>query len=126
MNPTSPLSLLKSRQTKSLKRASSCPDIHQIAEIVSAKNTSAAATRIDLKPASSHDTTRDVDESVDDDANDATMLEDGKIANNAAVQTDEFLVSPYEHLFPFVLPQWLTSGEQPKTLVCLFKNFYTQ
>ena len=26
-----------------------------------------------------------------------------------SVQTDEFLVSPYEHLFPFVLPQWLSS-----------------
>ena len=32
-------------------------------------------------------------------------------AANVSVQTDEFLVSPYEHLFPFVLPQWI-SGSQ--------------
>ena len=33
-------------------------------------------------------------------------------AANISVQTDEFLVSPYEHLFPFILPQWNSNNEK--------------
>ena len=33
-------------------------------------------------------------------------------AANISVQTDEFLVSPYEHLFPFVLPQWMSNATE--------------
>ena len=33
-------------------------------------------------------------------------------AANISVQTDEFLVSPYEHLFPFILPQWNSNNDK--------------
>jgi hypothetical protein len=35
----------------------------------------------------------------------------------ASAQTDEFIVFPYEHLFPTVLPQWFSSQQQNGTVV---------
>ena len=51
----------------------------------------------------------------DNENNDDTVIQDDKAAN-VCVQTDEFLVSPYEHLFPFVLPQWMSCGAESKNV----------
>ena len=50
-----------------------------------------------------------IKESTDEQNNDKTLLLDNEKSTHVSVQTDEFLVTPYEHLFPFVLPQWLSS-----------------
>ena len=102
------MSFMKAKQKQTLKRASSCPDIHKIEEIVAAKN--------DLKKSKKeHSSTvtaesPEIDVSEDDEQNnDKTLLLDNDKSTHVSVQTDEFLVTPYEHLFPFVLPQWLSS-----------------
>ncbi len=100
------MSFLKARQKATLKRTNSCPDVHQIEEIVAAKN------KPNIGDESSSVISKDIstiDESLDETFQpDSTILSDK--AAHASVQTDEFLVSPYEHLFPYVLPQWIPAS----------------
>jgi hypothetical protein len=119
MKASSPMSFMKARQHQTLKRTSSCPDVHQIDEIVKAKNNKSEETQstsgADMKVIAEDDD--DADNAGDnvEDSNEVTLLHDDKAAN-VSVQTEEFLVSPYEHLFPFVLPQWLGSSSSEKTV----------
>ena len=102
------MSVLKARQRQTLKRTSSCPDIHQINEIVAAKNKDSNEDKDKHVSA--------IEEGVDNP--DETMIQETSSSSstdkavNASVQTDEFLVSPYEHLFPFVIPQWIPADKQ--------------
>ena len=47
MNSASPMSFMKAKQKQTLKRASSCPDIHKIKEIVAAKNEQKIGTTVE-------------------------------------------------------------------------------
>ena len=108
------MSMLKAKQRQTLKRTSSCPDMHQILEIVAAKNKNYYPNHPEEEELSGKSNIKTIDEvSADDAAGDETMIQDDSCAAkavNASVQTDEFLVSPYEHLFPFVIPQWIPNS----------------
>ena len=108
LNSGSPMSFLKAKQKQTLKRASSCPDIHKIEEIVAAKNDHKKSKKANSTTVTAE--SLEIDASEDDEQNnDKTLLLDNDKSTHVSVQTDEFLVTPYEHLFPFVLPQWLSS-----------------
>ena len=120
MKASSPMSMLKAKQRQTLKRTSSCPDMHQIIEIVAAKNKN---QQFEEQEVFSKSSIKTIDESPADDAvGDETIIQDvlttssASKAVNAAVQTDEFLVSPYEHLFPFVIPQWIPNSTTDKSI----------
>ena len=104
---------MKARQKKTLKRTSSCPDVHELEELVTANKNKLNDTSPDstLRPKSKDIT--DIQDNTED-LNDETILQETSIlsdkAANASIQTDEFLVSPYEHLFPYVMPQWLSNS----------------
>lgn len=117
MKATSPMSFMKARQKQTLKRANSCPDVRQIEEIVTA-NRNKAVNQNELQSASTSKAISTISEDNDEDetngnGEDTIILSDK--AANVSVQTDEFLVSPYEHLFPFVLPQWVSGGDSSTT-----------
>ncbi len=113
---SSPMSVMKARQKKTLKRSTSCPDVHDIDEIVTAKNESVKDNLHDTSfhsQASKSSNWNHPDNVIDEDEAEQTILQehqvDGKF-QTSSVQTEEFLVSPYEHLFPLVLPQCIDSG----------------
>ena len=119
MKASSPMSMLKAKQRQTLKRTSSCPDMHQIIEIVAAKNKNhQQEQQFEEQEVFSKSSIKTIDESPADDAvGDETIIQDvSSKAVNAAVQTDEFLVSPYEHLFPFVIPQWIPNSTTDKSI----------
>ena len=120
MKASSPMSMLKAKQRQTLKRTSSCPDMHQIIEIVAAKNKNhhQQEQQFEEQEVFSKSSIKTIDESpADDAAGDDTIIQDvSSKAVNAAVQTDEFLVSPYEHLFPFVIPQWIPNSTTDKSI----------
>ena len=102
------MSFMKAKQKQTLKRASSCPDIHKIEEIVAAKNDHKKGKKENSSTVTAESPEIGVSED-DEQNNDNTLLLDNEKSTHVSVQTDEFLVTPYEHLFPFVLPQWLSS-----------------
>lgn len=97
----SPTSFVKDK----LKKTSSCPDVHQLRDYVAAKakkgmdqlsvGTSGGRISSGLSPNHAAVVEEEGEETEE-------QLKDKHIA----VQTEEYLVSPYEHLFPSVLPQW--------------------
>lgn len=89
-----------------LKRATSCPDEHQIRDQVQASTSSGQ-----LKP---DEVKIDPGEAASTKAGNRDVVGEGQLTSTS-VQTDEFQVFPYEHLFPSVLPQWFVSqGGQPQ------------
>ena len=114
MKSASPMSFMKAKQKQTLKRASSCPDVHKIEEIVAAKNDQ-KINDISSNKNKKNTPFEKTDVNEDNENNDDTVIQDDKAAN-VCVQTDEFLVSPYEHLFPFVLPQWMSCGAESKNV----------
>ena len=107
MKSTSPMSVMKARQKQTLKRTSSCPDIHQINDIVAAKNKNSTEEK-EKQISAIEEGVDNPDETVIQETSSSTSDK----AVNASVQTDDFLVSPYEHLFPFVIPQWIPADKQ--------------
>ena len=93
-----------------MKRTSSCPDIHQINEIVASKAKNFEKDFNDKNISSIVVDEETVDHHPDDTIVHENIPSDKAI--NASVQTDEFLVSPYEHLFPFVIPQWIPAADK--------------
>ena len=99
-------------------RPSSCPDERQINQAVAAikddkvkLSTGVCGCQISAKGQSSsnHVLPQDgVNHEVDSGHKD--FVQDGKkppaSIKHSSIQTDEFLVFPYEHLFPSVMPQW--------------------
>ncbi len=96
-----------STQAKQPKRSSSCPNVHQLKEAAMSKSCIGSSLKIDAAAAKKASTGESAGNNQPESADEKRPVLD------TSVQTDEFQVFPYEHLFPSVLPQWFI-GSQPQ------------